>query len=63
MKKAFLSVLCCSLIIAISAQDVIKKHSVSGGLLGAVNFTLKPVGQVVYGLIFHWGAAFHLNHR
>ena len=44
MKKVFLFVLCCFAIIAINAQDVVKERTVSGGLLGAVNFTKFKAG-------------------
>ena len=39
MKKAFLFVACCVMMIAVNAQNRVKEYSVSGGLLGAVNFT------------------------
>jgi outer membrane protein OmpA-like peptidoglycan-associated protein len=44
MKKVFLLVLCSFAIIAMDAQEIIKKRSVSGGLLGAVNFTKFKAG-------------------
>ena len=44
MKKVFLLVLCCFAVIAINAQEVIKERTVSGGLLGAVNFTKFKAG-------------------
>jgi outer membrane protein OmpA-like peptidoglycan-associated protein len=40
MKKVILFVLCCSAITMLSAQKIVKEHyTVSGGLLGAANFT------------------------
>ena len=44
MKKAFLFILSCFVMIAINAQEVIKERTVSGGLLGAVNFTKFKAG-------------------
>ena len=66
MKKACLSVLCCYLMITISAQEVIKERSVSGGLLGAVNFTkFKAKGNgestIDYNTETGWSGGFWVN--
>jgi outer membrane protein OmpA-like peptidoglycan-associated protein len=44
MKKALLFVTCCVIMIAVHAQNRVKEYSVSGGLLGAANFTKFKAG-------------------
>ena len=47
MKKALLLVLSCSVITAIYAQNIVKEHyTVSGGLLGAANFSEFRISDV-----------------
>ena len=64
MKKIFLLVLSCFVITLIYSQNIIKEHySVSGGLLGAANFSefRKPSANIDYDTKTGWSAGGWLN--
>ncbi len=64
MKKIFLLVLSCFVITLIYSQNIVKEHyTVSGGLLGAANFSefRKPSANIDYNTKTGWSAGGWLN--